>query len=82
VRLIGFAIYLGIGAMLHALFVGPHFDWASAWTIGWLLGWPIMAVITTWTALIAGAVIVGLLCCLWAWLETFAEWRVRRRKGA
>jgi hypothetical protein len=45
-RLIVFAIYLGIGAMLHALFVGPQFDWSSAWTFGWLFGWPIMLLIT------------------------------------
>jgi hypothetical protein len=32
-RLIGFAIYVGIGAMLHALFIGPHFDWSSASTM-------------------------------------------------
>jgi hypothetical protein len=31
---IGFAIYLGIGAMLYALFVGLHFDWSSAWIYG------------------------------------------------
>lgn len=43
--LVGLAIYLGIGALLHALFVGPHFDWSSAWTFGWLLGWPIMGVV-------------------------------------
>lgn len=79
-RLVGFAIYLGIGAMLHALFVGAQFDWSSAWTFGWLLGWPIMVVITTWTALLAAAVVIGLICCLWAWLETIAEWREKRRR--
>ena len=55
-RLISFAIYLGIGAMLHALFIGPHFDWTATWTFGWLFGWPIMLFISfaeaAWTVLI------------------------------
>lgn len=80
-RLIGFAIYLGIGAMLHALFVGPHFDWTSAWTFGWLLGWPIMVVITTWTVIVGGAILCGVVACAWMWLEMLAEWRERRRQG-
>jgi hypothetical protein len=80
-RLIGFAIYLGIGAMLHALFVGAHFDWTSAWTFGWLLGWPIMLFITFWVGVI-GFVVVGLLLvALWSWLETIGEWRERRRRA-
>jgi hypothetical protein len=47
-RLTGFAIYLGIGALLHAVFVGATFDWSSAWTFGWLFGWPIMLFIAFW----------------------------------
>src|SRR3569832_1647739 len=73
-RLIGLAIYLGMGAMLHALFVGPHFDWSSAWTFGWLLGWPIMVVISFWTVIIGVAVLGAIVACLWWWLETIAEW--------
>lgn len=80
-RLIIFAVYLGIGAMLHALFVGAQFDWSSAWTFGWLLGWPIMVVLTTWTLLIGAAVVVGIIAALWMWLETIAEWRERRRES-
>jgi hypothetical protein len=45
-RLIGFAIYLGIGAMLHAAVIGSTFDWSSAWTFAWLFAWPIMLAIT------------------------------------
>ena len=36
------ALYLGIGAMLHALIIGATFDWSSAWTWGVLFGWPIL----------------------------------------
>lgn len=78
-KLILFAVYIGIGAMLHALFVGPNFDWSSAWTLGWLFGWPIMLVISTGAALVAGAVICGLVAAGWSWLETIADWRERRR---
>ncbi len=79
-RLIFFAIYLGIGAMLHALFVGATFDWSSAWTIGWLLGWPIMLFISFWAMLIGVAVAIGIIICIWLWLESIAEWREKRRK--
>lgn len=50
--LAGLALYLGMGALFHALFVGSRFDWSSAWTWGWLLGWPVGLLIT------AGIVVV------------------------
>jgi hypothetical protein len=78
-RLIGFAIYLGIGAMLHALFVGPQFDWANAWTFGWLFGWPIMVFVTFWAFAIGIAVVIGVCVIAWSWLEAIANWRERRR---
>lgn len=76
-RLIIFAIYLGIGAMLHALFVGAQFDWSSAWTFGWLFGWPIMLVGATWVFAIGVAVVVGIVWACWAWLEAIAKWHRR-----
>lgn len=81
-RLIGFAIYLGIGAMLHALCVGPQFDWSSAWTFGWLLGWPIMLVLTYAAGLIGISVLICIVVCLFMWLEAFATWRERRRNAS
>lgn len=80
-RLVGFSIYLGIGAMLHALFVGAHFDWTSAWTFGWLLGWPIMIFITFGAAMIGIVCAVLLMVAIWSWLETIASWREKRRKA-
>lgn len=79
-RLIFFAIYLGIGAMLHALFIGAQFDWTSAWTFGWLFGWPIMLVITGGAFILMVAVMVGLCWAGWTWLETIAHWREKRRR--
>lgn len=84
-RLVCFAIYLGIGAMLHALFVGAHFDWSSAWTFGWLFGWPIMLIITLWAFALVACVGGGIIWACWCWLETIAQWRERRaakRKSA
>jgi hypothetical protein len=78
-RIIWFAIYLGIGAMLHAVFVGATFDWTSAWTFGWLFGWPIMLVITFGVAIVIGLLVVGAGYVIWNWLETIAHWRERRR---
>lgn len=77
-RLIGFAIYLGIGAMLHALFNGATFDWTSAWTFGWLFGWPIMLFITFWAGMLGIAVLIGLIVAAWMWLDVIAKWRARR----
>jgi biotin transporter BioY len=79
-RLIAFAIYLGIGAMLHALFVGAQFDWTSAWTFGWLFGWPIMLFVAGWTFALIVCVGAGIAYAIWSWLESIAEWRERRRK--
>jgi hypothetical protein len=48
-------LYLGIGALCHAVFIGAQFDWSSAWTWGVLFGWP-MAMLG---AMFALAVLVG-----------------------
>ena len=57
-----FAIYLGIGAMLHALFIGAHFDWSSAWTFGWLFGWPIMLFIPLGAIALAVIAVILAIC--------------------
>jgi hypothetical protein len=54
----GLAIYVGIGALLHAIFHSPQFDWSSAWTWGWLLGWPFMIFVAFW-AVILGVALLG-----------------------
>jgi hypothetical protein len=56
--LIRLGIYLGIGALLHALFVGAHFDWSSVWTWVWLVGWPIMLFVTFWTVVISIVIVL------------------------
>jgi hypothetical protein len=80
-RLIGFAIYLGVGAMLHAMFVGAHFDWSSAWTFGWLFGWPIMLFISFGTIILLTVFGCFIGYVAWTWLETIATWRERRRNA-
>lgn len=80
-RLIGFAVYLGIGAILHATVIGSSFDWASAWTFAWLFAWPIMLCITFGAFLLTVAVISIIIWISWSWLETIAQWRERRRKA-
>lgn len=64
-QIIRLGVYLGIGALLHAIFVGPHFDFTSAWTFGWLLGWPIMLIISFWLVVLAiggiSLIVVGVL---------------------
>ena len=80
-RLIFFAIYIAIGAMLHAVIVGATFDWSSAWTFAWLFGWPIMLMVTFGVFVIIAAIICGLIWAGWSWLDTIAKWRsVRKSK--
>ena len=79
-RLIVFAIYIAIGAMLHAIVVGATFDWSSAWTFAWLLGWPIMLFVTFGAVILIGLAIVGAIYAAWEWLKTIAIWRENRRK--
>lgn len=79
-RLVGFAIYVGIGAMLHAAVIGSTFDWSSAWTFAWLFAWPLMLAMTfIWFGVLA-AVGIGIFWAAWSWLETYANWRVGRNR--
>lgn len=84
-RLISFAIYLGVGALLNALFVGPQFDFASAWTWGWLLGWPALVVVALWGATIAISIaciiVFVLLLLLWEAVNYFIADRCWRKKA-
>lgn len=80
-KLIGFAIYVGIGAMLHAGVVGSTFDWSSAWTFAWLFAWPIMLLLTfVWFGVLV-AIGCGMIWVAWSWLDMYANWRVKRRKA-
>jgi hypothetical protein len=76
----GLALYLGIGALFHAVMVGPQFDWVSAWTWGWLLGWPIMIFVAFWAATLGIAVIGILAAILLAVLDSdvVSRWRTNR----
>lgn len=73
----GMLIYLGIGALLHALMIGPQFDWQSAWTWGWLLGWPIALFIAFW-AFILGALVLG--CAIALCVVGWEAWSDRRQR--
>lgn len=53
--IIRLVIYLGIGALLHLVFVGAHFDWSNAWTWLWLVGWPIMLMVFLFSSLVIAA---------------------------
>ena len=78
-KLIVFGLYIGFGAMLHALIVGPTFDWSSAWTFGWLFGWPLMLVFTFTAAILFGLIVAACLWAAWEWLKSIAHWRHKRR---
>ena len=80
-RMIVFAVYVAIGAMLHALIIGSAFDWSSAWTFAWVLGWPIMLVVTFSTVILIGGTIFCAVYVTWEWLKSIATWRVNRIKG-
>ena len=54
------AFYLGCGALIHALLIGPHFDWSNAWTWGVLLAWPLALLVWfgKWIAIAVAVVCV------------------------
>jgi hypothetical protein len=60
-RIVFAVLYLGVGAMLHALFVSAQFDFHSAWTWGWLLAWPFM--LGFW--FIVAGLVVGAIVLAW-----------------
>ena len=39
-RVLALTLYLGVGALLHALVLGSRVDWSSAYSPATLLGWP------------------------------------------
>lgn len=57
-----FALYLGIGLFLHAIFVGPNINPASTWSWLWLLGWPAMLAVLM-------AIVLAVTTALFAWRE-------------
>ena len=56
------ALYLGVGLVLHALFVGSNINPASVWSWLWLFGWPAMM------ALVAAFILI-LVAAFVAWSE-------------
>lgn len=78
-RLILFALYIAIGAMLHAIMLGATFDWSSAWTVAWLFGWPVMLLVKFGTIVVVAVIVTGLLWAGWEWLKTIAHWRAGRK---
>ena len=58
---ISLAAYLGVGALIHAAYIGPHFDWQNAWTWGVLLGWPFLIMVWGLGLAVLVAIVVWLL---------------------
>ncbi|HVL73675.1 MAG TPA: hypothetical protein VM434_17540 [Beijerinckiaceae bacterium] len=63
------AIYFGIGALMHAIFLAPTFDWSSAMTWAWLTVWPLM--------LLAKIIIWGVIAAVVIWAAVALWERVR-----
>ncbi|MBI1202548.1 MAG: hypothetical protein GC182_08560 [Rhodopseudomonas sp.] len=80
-RLILLAVYIAVGAMLHALVVGAALDWSSAWTFAWVFGWPIMLMATFSAFIITASIVIVLLWIGWEWLKTIAHWRAGRKSN-
>lgn len=70
-------LYLGIGALCHAVVVGVHFDWTNAWTLAWLFAWPLMLFVTFWAVIVVGFIGIGVVYALWLWIGLIARWRAR-----
>lgn len=75
-RLFCLALYVGIGAFLHALILGASIDWHSAWSIAWLFAWPIMLIVSFW---IAVACIAAAIAFVWFIVLFWQNFQARRR---
>lgn len=79
------ALYLGVGALMHALFVSTQFDFSSALTWGWLLAWPLIAFVMVLSFLgLAGIAILVLFLIGAVFLTYYSKLQgwVRRRRNA
>jgi hypothetical protein len=61
-------LYLGIGAMLHAIIAGDTLAWDSAWTWGLLIGWPAFVLGLGVVASLTIALVV-FVCAMLGWIE-------------
>lgn len=57
-------LYLGIGALFHAVIAGETLAWDSAWTWGLLIGWPLVVVAIGGTIAIIVTLIVLVLVAM------------------
>lgn len=75
----GAAAYVGIGALVHAWFLGPDFNDHSLWSWGYLLAWPIPVLFWLATVILVfiGYAAVLSLTCGFLWV--FYCWVIDRR---
>lgn len=77
--------WFGIGALVHAWFLGPDFDPDNLWSWGYLIAWPIP--MTLWLVIQAGVfgfwflVVIGIFVLTWFAAKASAEW-VKKREQA
>ncbi|GJE78134.1 hypothetical protein [Methylorubrum suomiense] len=85
-HLFNVAKYLGIGALVHAWFLGPDFDTGSLWSWGYIAAWPVP--LAFW--FVAQVAVFGLyamllivsVALLWLCFVLTAEMIERRRRRA
>lgn len=57
--------FLAVGAFFHAILIGAHFDFTSAWTWACLLAWPALALLGLLAGIVAflifGVVTLGVI---------------------
>lgn len=79
--LLGFVVwavlYIGAGALFHALILGDEIDWTSAWSLGILIGWPAALIGGIALACIAVTIVVVIVVSI---DERVAAWRRRRER--
>ncbi|GBU16830.1 MULTISPECIES: hypothetical protein [Methylobacterium] len=80
-HLVRVAGYLGIGALVHAWFLGPQFEQGNLWSWGYLFAWPVpllfWVVASILIFLCYAGLLVGTCALVWWFVVTVVESRWR-----
>lgn len=68
-RTVGLSIYLGIGAIWHALILGVTFQVANLWSWGLLLAWPAPLFVVGFFVALALFLLSVIIVSIWVWIE-------------
>ena len=82
-HLLGVVKYLGLGALVHAWFLGTVFDTRDLWSWGYLLAWPVPLFfwLAFWGLAVSGYAVAAIIICAGLWWGCVAVLEARERRS-